>query len=230
MGAMRQLGGELADVDARLEAEGLRLKEEWHQLKVSINFGRLQREQANAAAEASLAASHEASAQALEEAREADRRRAIAEERRQELLALNASLEQQVEARRAALASMKGTPAEEEEIRKHEKALALEAIERSLELERLETREHRVAQAEDAANAREARIKKEVDDRVVEARELVGAGVDARSSVLRSRLAEAEQREKAAAAALVTVQAELASARAELLLLQQRVTTAESLA
>ena len=82
------------DVDARLEAEGLRLVEEWHQLKVAINFGRLQREHANAKAEASLATSREASARALEEAREADGRRAVAEERRWELQALNASLEQ----------------------------------------------------------------------------------------------------------------------------------------
>ena len=43
-------------------------------------------------------------------------------------------------------------------------------------------------------------------------------------------MAEAEQHEKAAAAALISVQAELASARAELLLLQQCVTDAESLA
>ena len=90
---MSRLGGELADVDTRLETEGLRLAEEWHQLKVAINFGRLQREHANAEAEASLATSQEASARALEEAREADRRREIAEERRRELLALNASLE-----------------------------------------------------------------------------------------------------------------------------------------
>nr|XP_020185605.1 stress response protein nst1-like [Aegilops tauschii subsp. strangulata] len=158
MGAMSWHGGELADVDTRLEAKGLRLAEEWHQMKVDINFGRLQCEHANTEAEASLATSREASARALEEAREADRRRAIAEERRRELLALNASLEQQVEARRAALASMKGTPAEEEETRRREEMLALEATERSLELERLETRERQVAQAEDAAYAREVRI------------------------------------------------------------------------
>ena len=43
-------------------------------------------------------------------------------------------------------------------------------------------------------------------------------------------MAEAEQRKKAAAAALVFVQAELASTRAELLPLRQKVTIAESLA
>ena len=56
-------------------------------------------EHANAKAEASLATSREASARALEEAMEADGRRAVAEEHRRELQALNASLEQQVEAR-----------------------------------------------------------------------------------------------------------------------------------
>ena len=81
---------------------------EWPQLKVAINLGRLQREDANAKAEESLATSRKARARALEEAREADGRRAVDEERRRELQALNASLEQQVEARRAALASMKG--------------------------------------------------------------------------------------------------------------------------
>ena len=82
---MSRLGRELVDVDARLEAEGLRLVEEWHQLKVAINLGRLQREHANAKAEASLATSCEASARALEEAREADYRRAVVEECRREL-------------------------------------------------------------------------------------------------------------------------------------------------
>ena len=59
--------------------------EEWHQLKVDINLGGLQREHANAKAEASLATSREASARALEEAREADHRREIAEKHWQEL-------------------------------------------------------------------------------------------------------------------------------------------------
>ena len=164
----------------------------------------------------------------MEEAREADRHREVAEKRAWELQAWSASLEQQVEAHTATLASMRGTPAEEEEILKREEALALEATERTLELERLETREHQVAQVEDAANAREARIQKEVDSRVAETRtnldnrygmkpELVGAKADGRGSALRSRLAEAQQREKVAAAALISVQAELASARAELL-------------
>ena len=125
---------------------------------MAINLGRLQCEHANAKAEASLATSREASARALEEAKEADCRCAVSEDPRRDLLVLNASLEQQVEARRATLASMKGTPAEEEEIRKREETLALEATERSLEPERLEMRERQVAQAEDVTNAREARI------------------------------------------------------------------------
>ena len=57
MGAMSRLGGELADIDARLEAEGLQLVEEWHRLKVAINLGRLQRKHADAEVEASLATS-----------------------------------------------------------------------------------------------------------------------------------------------------------------------------
>ena len=42
----------------------------------------------------------------------ADHCRKVTEKRRQELQALNASLEQQVEARRVALASMKGAPSD----------------------------------------------------------------------------------------------------------------------
>ena len=57
MAAISRLVGELANVDARLEAEGLRLMEEWHKLKVAINLGRHQCELDNAKAEASLAAS-----------------------------------------------------------------------------------------------------------------------------------------------------------------------------
>ena len=46
---------------------------------------------------------------------------------------------------------------------------------------------------------------------------LVEAEGVGRTTALRSGLAEAEQREKAAAAALISVQAELASTRAEML-------------
>ena len=75
---------------------------------MAINLGRHQRELDNAKAEASLKVSHEARSRALEEAREADRRREAAEKRAWELQAWSASLEQQVEACRAALASPRG--------------------------------------------------------------------------------------------------------------------------
>ena len=123
----------------------------------------------------------------MEEAREADHRREVAENHRQELLALNASLEQQVEARRAALASMKGAPSNKEEILRREEALMLEATERSLELERLETRERQVDQAEDVIGAREAKAQEEVDRRVAEAR----ADLESRHN-LKLKLVEAE--------------------------------------
>ena len=106
----------------------------------------------------------------MKPAREAGRRREAAEERAWELQAWSASLEQQVEARRAALASLRGTPAEDEEVRKRGETLALEAVERNLELERLETRECQVAQAEDAVGAREAGVEEEVNRRVAEVR------------------------------------------------------------
>ena len=60
MGAMNRLGEELVDVDVCLVAEGLRLVEERHKLKVAINLGRHQRELDNAKAEVSLTASREA--------------------------------------------------------------------------------------------------------------------------------------------------------------------------
>ena len=93
----------------------------------------------------------------------------------------------------------------------------LEATERSLELERLETGERQVAQAEHAASAREARIQEEVDRRVAGAREgltnehalklkFLEAEAEGRTAALWSKLNEAEQREKAAAAALISVQ------------------------
>ena len=146
-----------------------------------------------------------------------------------------------MEARRAALASLRGTPAEEKEIQRREEALALEAVERSLELERLETRERQVAQAEDAVGTREARAQEEVNRRVAEARadlerrhdlklKLVEAKAAGRTAALKSKLAEAERRQEATATALVSVQAELASARTELLPLQQRVIEAEAIA
>ena len=132
-----------------------------------------------------------------------------------------------MEARKAVLASMRGTPIKEEEIRKREEALALEAMERSLELERLETRERHVALAEDVIAAREAKAQEEVDRRVAKAPtdlegrydlklKLVEAEATGRTAALKSRLTEVERREEATAAA-----------RAELLPLQQRVPVAK---
>ena len=94
--------------------------------------------------------------------------------------------------------------------------MALEAVERSLELERLEMRERQVAQAEEAVGTREARAHEEVDRRVAEARAvfagrhdlkltLVEAEAVGRTTALKSALAEAEQNEKAASTALTSV-------------------------
>lgn len=102
-------------------------------------------------------------------------------------------------------------------------------------------RERQVAQSEDAVGAREAKAHEEVGRRVAEVRaglegrhalklklaEMEAAG---RAAALRPRLAEVERREEATTVALVTAQAELASARAELLSLQKRVADAESVA
>ena len=85
--AVSLLGEELADEDARLEAEGLRLAAERRELEGAIALARRQRDLDDAEAKASLVASREAQSWAAEEAREADRRREAAEERARELLA-----------------------------------------------------------------------------------------------------------------------------------------------
>lgn len=136
-----------------------------------------------------------------------------------------------MEARRAALASLRGTPTEEEEIRKREEVLALEAVERNLELKRLETRERQVAHAEDDVGVSEVRVQEEVTHRVDEARvdlesrhdlklKLVEDGAAGRTAALKFRLVEVEWREEGAASSLASAQAELASAHAELLFLR----------
>ena len=152
MREMIRLGGELTNVDVRLEAEGRRLAHEWQQLKVAINLGRLQRDEADVCAAASLVTSREACARAMEEVEAANRRREVVEER--ELLSSNAALEREVEERRALLASSPGEAAfaEAELLRRHED-LTLETVEHSLALERLEVREHQVVAAEDAVTA-----------------------------------------------------------------------------
>ena len=65
---------------------------------------------------------------------------------------------------------MEGGSIDRAELQKREEALRLEATERALELERLETRERMVAQAEDDVAAREARASEAVDHRVAAAR------------------------------------------------------------
>ena len=82
---MNRIGAELASEDACLEAEGLCLAEERSKLKVAIALAHHQRDLDNAKAKASLAVSREASSQAIEEAREAERRLKAAEERAWEL-------------------------------------------------------------------------------------------------------------------------------------------------
>ena len=109
--------------------------------------------------------------------------------------------------------------------------LALEAVERSLELEQLEKRERQVAQAEDDVGAREVRAQEEVDCRVAEVcvdlesrhnlkLKLMEAGSAGRTATLKSRLVEVERREEATASSLASAQAELVSSRAELLSLR----------
>ena len=114
-------------------------------------------------------------------------------------------------------------------------------MERSLELERLEMRERQVTQAEDVVGVRKARDHEDVDHRVPEVRvelerrydlklKLAGTKGAGRAAALRLRLDEAERLAVATATALVTAQADLASARAELLSLRKRVDDAEAVA
>ena len=95
----------------------------------------------------------------------------------------------------------------------------------------METREHQVTQAEDDVGAREVQVQEEISRRMAEARsglereyeerlELIKAEAAGRTAALRSRLTKAMQRAEASAAALSPAQAELASSRAKLLLLQ----------
>ena len=79
-------------MDGRVEAEGLLLAKGWRQLRTAVNLSQLQHETALRKAEALTAAAQEACDRALEEARDAKRRRVAAEERERELEALNATL------------------------------------------------------------------------------------------------------------------------------------------
>ena len=98
-----------------------------------------------------------------------------------------------------------------------------------------------MAQAEYDVAAREARAQEEVDRHMAEARsdlgrqyeamlELIRAEAEGRTAALRAKLAEVTWGADSSAAALGAAQAELASSRAELLLLQQRVDGAEAVA
>ena len=60
MDTMNRLGEELAGVDSRLEAKGLRLVEERRKLRVAINLGCYHRDLEKAKAEASLKIANEA--------------------------------------------------------------------------------------------------------------------------------------------------------------------------
>ena len=197
----------------RLEAEGLRLAEERRKLEAAVALARHQRDLDNKEAEALLAASREAHSRAIEEAREADRRHEASEEWAQELLALCHSLEQQVELRETALASMKVASVDQAELLRREEALTLEAAERARDLERLETREHLAMQAEDDVAAREARVLEEVERWVATARlnlerefeerlGLIRVEAEGRTAALRAKLEEVTWRADASRAAL----------------------------
>ena len=146
-----------------------------------------------------------------------------------------------MELHEATLASMKGGSVDRAELQKCEEALTLEVTERTLDLERLETRERLVAQAEDDVAAREAQVIEEVDRRVAEARsnlereyeerlELIRVEAEGRTAALKARLDEATRRADAAGAALGAAQVELAFSCAKVLLLHHRVDAAEAVA
>ena len=111
--------------------------------------------------------SWEACDRALKEARATDHRCEAAEERERELQVSNATLEWQVQARRAAVgAPVGGPPTNETRLRAREDALALEALEHGLEHERLEVMEGQVTVVEDALAAREVTVRGEADEMV----------------------------------------------------------------
>ena len=102
-------------------------------------------------------------------------------------------------------------------------------------------RDRHVAMAEDVITAREAKIQEEVARRVAKARADLATKYDLKlkfseaagegwTFALRSRLDEAEQRKRTAAAAQTSAQDDLAEARADLLSLQQQIDDVASLA
>ena len=151
------------------------------------------------------------------------------------------SLEEQVELREAALASMKVASGDPVELQKREEALTLEAAKRVREHERLETREHWVTWAEDNVAARETRVAEEVGRWVATARlnlerelkerlELVRTKAEGRTNALRAKLEEATRQADALRAPLEAAPGESATSHAEVLLLRQQVVEAEAVA
>src|SRR3954465_4230426 len=105
-----------------------------------LSPSRRQRDLEDEEAKASLEASRVARSQAAEEALGADRQQEAAEERARELLARCHLLEEQVELREAALASMRVASGDPAGLQRRDEALTLEAVKRTHEYERLETR------------------------------------------------------------------------------------------
>src|SRR3954471_12452870 len=123
---------------------------------------------------------------------------------------------------------MKGASGNPAELRKREEALVLEAAERTLECEQLETRERVVTQAEDDVAAREARVLEEVCRRVATARQglereferklgMIRVEAEGRTAALTAQRDEATRRADASRAALEAAQKESAALQAEVL-------------
>ena len=141
----------------------------------------------------------------------------------------------------AALVSLKEASVDQVELQKREEAQALEAAKRNLDLERLETRERLVTQAEDDVAVRKARVLEEVCRRVATARQglerefegklgMIRVEAEGRTAALRAQRDEATQRVDASRAALEAAQKELAASQAEVLRLLQRMEEAEAVA
>ena len=138
-----------------------------------------------------------------------------------------------------ALVSMKVASVDQAELLRREEALTLEAAERARDLERLETRERLVTQAEDDVAARKARAIAEVDRGVATTRlnlehefeERLGfirVEAEGRTAALRAKLEEETRWANASWASLDVAQEELTTSRAEALLLRQRADEAEA--
>ena len=91
-----------------------------------------------------------------------------------------------MELHQAALVSMEGASIDRAELLKHEEALTLGATERNLDLERLETRERQVTQAEDDVGAREGRVQEDINRHVAEARVGFERGYEERLELIKA--------------------------------------------